>query len=487
MTVRGDAKAVFATVPRDAERPLAGSVRCRGARLRSIAALLVTSLASSCIGYGAWTPEEREQFAAVQEHVARQLQDGTTTLLTPGTVTLPEGRDLAAVDEFLHVYQEVPGTTRQQVFAANPRGTNQLPYRLTHTDATTTLQVSGAAPLTFDSVQALTIQPGTGLVLAATRRGLQTLASSHGMWQGELWRPDLAPQLSTDGTQFVFVYQGPMNDCSMIAPTKAFPDGKPLEYGCTIHWPAWPGRDGSHVRAIVEEKEIIQVRDGARVVSIVEKYVSPRFDVERDQLRVQVTTGGKVRMLIGDDLSPPIDAARGLVQSTDGRHYALISRDGDQEQCIVDGNVVLRHAKVLTVALAADGSTWACAVQEGTDGFVVTPRGRSGPFADVTGLVLAPDGSSLAVATRRGAGVAWQIDGKELGAFDDVRFLQLLPKQGGAVGAGHDAAGWWLVAGEQRDGPWERIDSCRVLDDGKHVIALAQRGREAHRRVLTLP
>ena len=27
-------------------------------------------------------------------------------------------------------------------------------------------------------------------------------------------------------------------------------------------------------------------------------------------------------------------------------------------------------------------------------------------------------------------------------------------------------------AGEQRDGPWERIDSCRVLDDGKHVFYL---------------
>jgi len=37
-----------------------------------------------------------------------------------------------------------------------------------------------------------------------------------------------------------------------------------------------------------------------------------------------------------------------------------------------------------------------------------------------------------------------------------------------------------------RDGPWDRVARLRILDDGRHAMALAQRGHKVHRRVLPL-
>lgn len=445
-------------------------------------ALAALVLVPACASNPAWNLAEKRHFAATLHAIGKEFAAEPAALAENDAVDLPEGAGLDLVDERLHVY--APGDagheTEHPLFGPDQK--RQLPSLLVRGEAGVALAVAGTELTGFDSVQDFAIGPQTGLVLLATRRGVQTLATPNGNWSGNLWRADLLPQFSTDGSHFVFVQEGMLNDRSMIAPSATPEKAVPLDFGCRVHWPVWPGRDGSRVRAIVENEGRIEVRDAGKVVAFAESYAHAVFDAPRDQLRVHLTTGKKTIVLIGDRQTPALDDYRLPVVSADGQHYAVIGRDGGEDVLVVDGNTVLRHARLVAAALSADGSTWAAAAQEGEQGFVVRATGKSGPMPPVTELRLAPDGSSLAAL----AGGSWTVDGEPLVGYDEVRDLQPLPAKAGAVFAGRDAAGWWLVAPGQRDGPWERLERIRLLDDGKHLLGLAQRGRQAHRRVLTL-
>ncbi len=453
--------------------------------------LLPLLAATACVTSTAWNDVEQQQFVAMQLAVNAQLAAGDAALLQEAAIELPAGHDLDDVDEFLNVLPPLPSTPGALATGAGPTSKCRLPGRVIYTESGTTVSFAGHTLAPFDRLDDVALQPERGIVLLGKRHGVQTITTASTVWSGELWREDLAPSLSTDGSCFVYVEPGFWASRSMIAATSDPMHGRPLLLGGRIHWPVWPGRDGKRVRAIVENEGRIEIHDGPNVIAIAEDYAHPFFDAERDQLRLHLISGGKTRMLIDDRLTPPLDSYRWLEQSTDGKRYAAVGRDGDVDHLVVDGNSVLQHARIVALALASDGSTWACAVQEGEQCFVVRPDGRTGPFGAISQLVLAPDGGSLAIrATTAGTG-QWLIDGAPLSGYEAVRDLRMLPNGGGPVFVGRDAQGWWVVAlgrGDAggKDGPWDEVGRCWLDVGGEHVLALTRRGQQAHRRVLSL-
>lgn len=449
--------------------------------------LLSLLVAPACVTSTAWNDDEQQQFVAMQLAVNAQLAAGDAALLQDGAVDLPEGRDLDDVDAFLNLLPPVPAEPDAAAVTKVAGSKCRLPGRVVYTASGATVGFAGHTLAPFDRLDDVSLQPERGIVLLGKRHGVQTITTASSVWSGELWREDLAPSLSTDGSCFVYVEPGFWASRSMIAATTDPMHGRPLLLGGRIHWPVWPGRDGKRVRAIVENEGRIEIHDGPNVIAIAEDYAHPYFDAERDLLHVHLISGGKTRMLIDDRLTPPLDSYRWLEQSDDGKHYLAVGREGELDHLIVDGNSALQHARIVAIAIAADGSTWACAVQEGDACFVVRPDGRTGPFASISQLVLAPDGSALAMRTAAGAAGSWSIDGAPLSGYDAVRDLRLLPNGGGAVFVGRDAQGWWVVAKDHKDGPWDEVGRCWLHPDGKHALALTRRGQQAHRRVLPLP
>ena len=448
----------------------------------------VLASAAACTSGPAWTEAEHAQLAALQQAVQAELAAGPALWTTPAQITLPDGKGLDDVDEVLHVMPSSPRDGRGGYRIAWGIGSRRLlPATLYCGEHETMLAVAGRAMAGFDAVHDFTVAPGRGAVLVATRRGEQTVASAAGVWTGSLWHRSFRPELSTDGSHFAYVEDNWFKDRVILAPTNAPERGTPLVLPGVVQWPVWPGRDGSRVRAIVVAGGRVAVHDGGQVVATADTYAHPFYDAEYDELIVHLTTGGRATMLIGNQQTPPLDSYRWLERSRDGKHYAAAGREGDRDCVVVDGRIVLQHPKLVWMELAADGSTWACAVQEGEQCFVVRPSGRSGPMPRITELILAPDGSSLAVNTRVDRKSAWTVDGVALGAgYHGVRDVIVLPAGRGAVFCARNDAGSWLVTPDATDGPWEEIRRCQLLADGKHVICLARRGREAHRRVLPL-
>lgn len=454
--------------------------------------LLGLFLGAGCGTGTAWSDDERQQFVAMQAAVDAQFAAGEAALITNGEVVLPEGCDLRDVDLHLNVWPPVPEEPDALGWGAGRKC--GVPGRMARAAVGTTLSLAGHTLAGFDSISDLAVTKERGIVMLATRRGIQTITTRDGVWMGELWRPDLVPSLSIDGSCFVYVAEGFWNDRSMIAVAADPAQTRPLNFGANIHWPIWPGRDGTRIRAIVENEGRIEIRDAGKVIAVADSYANAFFDLARDQLQVHLVTDGKTRWLIDDRLTPALDSYRWIEQSTDGRHHLVVGRDGELDHLVFDGNSVLQHADIVAIALAADGGTWACAVREGDAYHVVRPGGRSAALPKVQELRLAPDGSSLAVLTKAAGGSQWQIDEQPLSGFDAVRDLQLLPAKAGFVFTGRDAAGWWLVVraaaqggSERKDGPWEQVGRSMLSADGQHAIALFGRGGTAHRRVLPLP
>ena len=444
-------------------------------------------LAAACSVGPAWTADERQQLAAMQNAVRALMALPPSTLTTNAVATLPVGKDLDDVDVFLNVFPSLSLATGPGVKRAWGADHDVVLPTLTIFGATDArVATAGLEMRGFDVLHAFNVVPERGVVLLVTRRGEQTVALGEQVWSGSLWHRSYCPELSTDGSHFTFVQDNWLRDRAMLAPTEAPERAVDLNLPGVVQWPVWPGRDGSHVRAIVAVDGHIEVRDGDRIVATAESFAHPWFNAVTDRLQVHLRSGGKEQLLLGDRLLPPLDSYRWLRESADGKHHAAVGREGQLDHFVVDDQVVLRHPKILWIELSANG-TWACAVQEDEQFFVVRANGRSEPLPYITELVLAPDGSSLAVCTRVLRTSSWAMDGVPLLGYDTVADLQLLPQKKGAVFAGHDASGWWLVTPNGRDGPFERMLHCRVLPDGKHAVCLAQRGREVHRRALKLP
>ncbi len=438
--------------------------------------------AAACTSTPAWNQDESRRFVAMQAAVDERLRAGEAALATDASVALPDGADLDHVDEHLDPVPQPEGEGAT-VATAGSAARCRLPGWIVRSPAGTKVAFAGHVLDGFDRLDDVAVQPERGIVLLGTRRGTQTITTGAGVWSGQLWRTDLAPKLSTDGSCFVYVEEGIWADRSMLAPTADPTQGRPIPLDGRIHWPIWPGRDGRRIRAIVEVDGRIEIRDNGQVVASAESYAHPFYDEDLDQVRVHLITGGKTRVLVGDQLLPPLDSYRLVLVSADGRTCAAVGREGDTDWLVVGGARKFSSAHIVAAALSADGSTWACAFQ--VDGLcrVVSPEGIGEAMPLVQDLVFAADGSALAVRTQRDGRPVWTVQGEELGGYDDVQHLQLLPARGGAVFAGRDGAGWWVVAGARRDGPWDEVGSCRLLEDGA-VVAIARRGQQAHRRVI---
>lgn len=464
------------------QRPMTTPRRSR----RAAPAVLLA--AAACAVGPAWTDDERRELGALEQAVLTTLAQGDAEPTASAMVTLPEGKDLGDVDVFLHVYPSLAGEAEGYRWSWSVGPTHPLPGMLFVGDGGTLLAIGGRRLGGFDHVHDLAVDPARGAVLLATRRGEQTVVTAQSTWSGSLWHRSFRPELSTDGSHFVHVADGWFRDRAMLAPTDAPERGVPISLPGVVQWPVWPGRDGSRVRSIVVVDGRVEVRDGDRVVATADSFANAFFDHRRDQLRVHLTTAGKTRILFGDRLSPPLDSYRWIDESRDGGHWLAAGRDGDRECVVYDDALVLRTTKLAWMDLSEDGSTWACAVQEGEQCFVVRPGQRSGPFPPILQLILAPDGSALAMCMGQGRTRSWTLDGQPLGAmYEGIDDVTVLPAKGGVVFRGRDAAGAWIVTPLGRDGPWDRVERCQVSQDGRRVVALAQRGREAHRRVLPLP
>jgi hypothetical protein len=448
-------------------------------------------LLAACSVGPAWTPAEATELAALQQTVLEKLPTAAAELTTDGARELPEGKSLGNVDLLLHAFPTLDRADAPDgVFEGWSLGPSQPPTAmLFRSSREGTLALAGHALGGFDALQALALDPQRGVVLLATRRGEQTVATAHSTWCGSLWHRSFRPELSTDGSCFTYVESNLFHNRGMLARTDDPTHGTRLDLPGVVDWPVWPGRDGTRLRYLTRVGGRFEVHDGDRVVATADSYHWCEYDEDRDRLRACLLSDGKARLLFGDRLSPPLDSYRWIDESRDGRHYIAAGSDGDSECVVFDDHVVLRCSKLAWMTMAGDGSTWACAVQEGEACFVVRPDGRSGPFPRIVQMVLAPDGSALAVQTRVDRTWSWTLDGQPLGAaYRQVGdTVILLRGRGGAVFSARDDAGTWLVTPAGRDGPWDEVGLFHPLPDGRHVVCLARRGREAHRRVLTLP
>jgi hypothetical protein len=451
---------------------------------------LLPLAAAACAVGPAWTDEERAQLAALQQAVLATCANAEAALATDAMVTVPEGKDLDDVDALLNLYPSItlPEQGGYKEAWSVGWGTQATGMLFRRNEGSSCLAIVGHTLEGFDWLHAIATDPVRGAVMLATRRGEQTVATAQGVWTGSLWHRSYCPELSVDGSHFTYVESNWLKNRVMLAPTDAPERGVAIELPGVVQWPVWPGRDGTQLRSIVIVDGRVEVRDGERVVATADAYEHAFFDEFRDELSVHLITGGKTRILSGEHLSPPLDSYRWVDGSRDGKHRLLAGHEGDLECIVFDDTIVLRCAKLAWMDLADDGSTWACAVQEGEQCFVVRPDGRSGPFPPITQLVLAPDGSSLAVCTRVDRKWSWTLDGQPLGAaHDHLGEVFVLPGRGGAVFTARDAQGWWIVTPGGRDGPWDHTARPRLVDGGRRVMVLAKRGREVHRRVLPLP
>jgi hypothetical protein len=369
-----------------------------------------------------------------------------------------------------------------------PLGSAPLGAMLFCSDRAATLAVASRTLAGFDAVHAFATHPQRGAVIVATRRGEQTVATAQSTWCGSLWRRAFRPELSVDGGCFTYVEGNLFVDRVVLARTDDPTHGVRLDLPGVVQWPVWPGHDGTRLHYVTRVGDRLEVHDGDRVVATAEKVTYARYDSTNDRLVALLESGGKVRYLFGDRMSPPLDGYRWTDESSDARHYLAAGRDGEEECIVCDGAVVLRCRKLAWMDLTEDGSTWACATDEGEQSFLVRPDGRTGPLPRITHLRLAPDGSSLAMETGEGRTSSWTLDGTPIGAeFRIVR--EVTPRSGkrGAVFVGGDGKAFWLVTPGGRDGPWDWVRECHVRPDGKSVVLLGDRGREVHRHVVPLP
>ena len=459
-------------------------------RISRIIWSLASLAAAGCTTGPAWTALERQELAALQAAALAQLAKPAEALTTPATARLPEDAGVDQLDAHLQPLTDlfVGDADKPDDYGWSIGANPALEAMVVRRASEVALTTAGYRIAGFDAVQAFAAEPERGAVLLATRRGEQTVATAQRVWSGQLWHHGYRPELSTDGSHFVYVKDGLLSNTAVLARTNAPEHGIELKLPGVIRWPVWPGRDGKRLRYLTEVGGHVEVRDGDRVVATADSAHHAHYDAGHDLLTVHLETAGKTRMLIGDRLTPPLDSYRWQELSRDGAHYAAVGREGDLDHLIVDGEDVAQHPRMVFLDLAEAGTTWACVVQEGFAYYVLQPNTRLGPFEIVTQVALAPDGSQLAICTRDGPSNHWTVEGRSIGAgFLDVSEVILLEQRAGIVFYGRDAAGWWIVSPNGRDGPWDRIGSRHwKSQDGRNLIVLTQRGREAHRRVVPL-
>lgn len=451
-------------------------------------ALVPCLLAAACQVGPAWTPDERRALDDLQRAVCEQLRTPAAALETDGVRTLPASRPQRHVDTRLNAFpalgrHDAPGELQE----GWSMGSGPLEAMLFRDDRDTTLAVADRTLAGFDALHAFATHPDRGAVIVATRRGEQTVATKDHVWCGELWHPSYRPELSVDGSCFTYVASHWWRNRAMLARTDDPTHATRLELPGVVHWPVWPGRDGSHLWYVTTVGGRVEVHDGDRIVATADRCAHVSYDEHRDHLTAHLEIDGKTRLLRGDRLTPPLDSYRWIDGSSDDQHMLAAGRDGDEEAIVFDDRIVLRCRRLAWMDLCDDGSTWAIAYHEGDQSWIVRPDGKTGPFAPIEHLALAADGQSLAVETRVGRTWTWTLDGTPLGAgYRSVRDVRPLRARGGAVFVGSDDGGTWLVTPSGRDGPWDAIERCHVATDERHVMLLARRGDEWHRHLVPL-
>jgi hypothetical protein len=155
-----------------------------------------------------------------------------------------------------------------------------------------------------------------------------------------------------------------------------------------------------------------------------------------------------------------------LAVTPDGEHVAVgVSRDGgDDGAVLLDGKQLARAVSPRMLTLSHDGKRWAYAetISHRTGGETVTVDGvRSKPMLAAWGLKFSPDGAHVAYQSLQQKGRSTTarivVDGKPgktwLRTSEVLRFTDA----GAVVYEAADAAGAWVVVGEQAYGPYRRV------------------------------
>ena len=166
-----------------------------------------------------------------------------------------------------------------------------------------------------------------------------------------------------------------------------------------------------------------------------------------------------------------------LAVTPDGAHVAVgISWGGGGSGAVVLGGKQLAPAvspRMLT--LASDGRRWAYAetISHRTGGATVTIDGvKSRPMYGVWGLLFSPDGAHVAYQSltqkgRSATSAVVVVDGKPGKSWRSSSEVLRFTADGKVVYEAADAAGAWVVIGEQAYGPYRRVYGPAVT--GSHV------------------
>ena len=155
-----------------------------------------------------------------------------------------------------------------------------------------------------------------------------------------------------------------------------------------------------------------------------------------------------------------------LAVTPDGEHVAVgVSRGGGGDGAVVlDGKQLARAVSPRMLTLSDDGKRWAYAetISHRTGGETVTVDGvKSKPMLAAWGLRFSPDGAHVAYQSLQHKGRSTTatvvVDGKPgktwLRTSEALRFTAA----GEVVYEAADAAGAWVVVGEQAYGPYRRV------------------------------